>query len=187
MPLPETGPKPARGEAISLADNEFQLLRRYIEESCGICLGGEKAYLVESRLVGLLGQTGSRSYRELHLKAAGDPSHELRDRIVDAMTTRETLWFRDVYPFTILSATVFARFFEEIRTGKRKRIRVWCTACSTGQKPYSIASRCWGVLISYSAAMSQSIFPASSNAMCLPVWPGLSAPAESCSSAAPRF
>jgi len=122
-----------------LTDSEFKRLRDFIEKSCGIALGDEKAYLVENRLVGLLADAGCSSYAELYSKAVGNPQSGLRDKIVDAMTTNETSWFRDLYPFQILETVIFKRLSQELAAGKRSKIRIWCAASSTGQEPYSIA------------------------------------------------
>ncbi|HEX7511029.1 MAG TPA: protein-glutamate O-methyltransferase CheR [Chitinivibrionales bacterium] len=124
---------------IALSDAEFKQFRDFIEKSCGISLGDEKAYLVENRLVGLLTETGAATFGELYRKAVNEPQLGLRDKIVDAMTTNETSWFRDLYPFSIFENTILKQFTQEIASGKRKRIRIWCAACSTGQEPYSLA------------------------------------------------
>jgi chemotaxis protein methyltransferase CheR len=121
-----------------LTDNEFKQLRDYIENSCGISLGDEKMYLVENRLVGLLSEIGAASYAELYQKAVGGQVPGLRDKIVDAMTTNETSWFRDLYPFRLLEEVIFKQLAQELSTGTRKKIRIWCAASSTGQEPYSI-------------------------------------------------
>jgi chemotaxis protein methyltransferase CheR len=122
-----------------LTDTEFRQLREYIEKNCGIALGDEKTYLVENRLVGLLAETGSSTYADLYHKAVHQPQLGLRDKIVDAMTTNETSWFRDQYPFEILEQIILPHYAQEIASGKRRKIRIWCTACSTGQEPYGIA------------------------------------------------
>jgi len=122
-----------------LTDTEFRQLRDYIEKSCGIALGDEKAYLVENRLVGLLTETGSATFSDLYRKAVSEPGLGLRDKIVDAMTTNETSWFRDLYPFDIMETVVFKKFAEELSAGKRQKIRIWCAASSTGQEPYGLA------------------------------------------------
>jgi chemotaxis protein methyltransferase CheR len=122
-----------------LSELEFKQLREYIEKSCGIALGDEKAYLVENRLVGLLAEAGCASFGDLYRKAVGEPLLGLRDKIVDAMTTNETSWFRDQYPYEIFESTILKRFTQEISSGTRKKIRIWCAASSTGQEPYSLA------------------------------------------------
>lgn len=118
---------------------EFKLLRDYIERHCGIVLGEEKAYLVETRLAGLLAETGCRDFGSFYRLASAEDSNALRDKIVDAMTTNETLWFRDGHPFQILREVLLPEFSQQLRVGGRFRIRIWSAAASTGQEPYSIA------------------------------------------------
>lgn len=124
-------------EAIGQA--EFRLLRDYIERHCGIVLGEEKAYLVETRLAGLLAETQCPDFGSFYRLAAGENGTALRDKIVDAMTTNETLWFRDGHPFRILEEVLIPQFAAPVLAGQRFRIRIWSAASSTGQEPYSIA------------------------------------------------
>ena len=123
----------------NITSNEFKLLRDLIENACGIALGEEKAYLIETRLVGLMTETGCDDYGTFYRMVAKDPDHKLRDKIVDAMTTNETLWFRDGHPFTILRDQLLPPLGAELATGNRFRIRIWSGASSTGQEAYSIA------------------------------------------------
>lgn len=123
----------------AITPRAFQLLRDYVERECGISLDATKHYLVESRLRDLLREEGCDSYEELHTAAQADPTGRLRDRIVDALTTNETLWFRDESPFAVFQELLLPRYAEEIRAGRRQRIRVWSAAASTGQEAYSIA------------------------------------------------
>ncbi|MBL8025995.1 MAG: protein-glutamate O-methyltransferase CheR [Fibrobacteres bacterium] len=123
----------------SISANEFKLLRDYIEKSCGILVGDEKAYLIESRLSSLMAQNGCNTFAEFYQKAASDRTVGLRDKIVDAMTTNETLWFRDTHPYKVLDEVLLREFADEIAKGKRRKIRIWSAACSTGQEPYSIS------------------------------------------------
>ncbi len=125
--------------ADGIQPNEFKLLRDYIETHCGILLGEEKAYLIETRLAGLVAQTGAGDYGTFYRMAANEPGTELRDKIIDAMTTNETLWFRDQHPFQILREVMLPEYAPALANGSRFRIRIWSAACSTGQEPYSIA------------------------------------------------
>ena len=122
-----------------LDNNEFRLLRDYVEKNCGIHVDEQKAYLVETRLLPLMVENGCRTFTEFYYKAIADKSLKLRDKIIDAMTTNETLWFRDQYPYTILTQEILPAFATEIANGTRKTIRIWSAACSTGQEPYSVA------------------------------------------------
>jgi len=119
--------------------NEFHLLRDYIEQNCGIFLPEEKIYLVSTRLTSMMVESGCNSFAELYHKALADDTFRLRDKIVEAITTNETFWFRDESPFVILAEELLKKFAAEIASGKRSKIKIWCAGCSTGQEPYSIA------------------------------------------------
>lgn len=125
--------------AKQIAATEFEQMRSFIEESCGIALGENKAYLVENRLARLLLETGCETYSEFLDKARCDNNHSLRDKIIDAMTTNETLWFRDEAPYTALRELWLPRYSSRLREGLQGQLRIWSAACSTGQEPYSIA------------------------------------------------
>jgi len=122
---------------LKLDLTEFSLLRDLIEKECKIALGNEKDYLVENRLARIVAESGSSSYGEFYRKAKDDKS--LREKIVDAMTTNETLWFRDESPFVVLREQLLPELSEQLKKGVKKQIRIWSAACSTGQEPYSIA------------------------------------------------
>ncbi|MFC1516725.1 CheR family methyltransferase [Thermodesulfobacteriota bacterium] len=124
-------------EKISI--DEFRLIRDYIEKNCGIHLTDDKTYLIHSRLTTLMVENGCGSFTELYQKSRADETHALRDKIVEAITTNETFWFRDSSPFHILDEELLRQYVREIASGKRWKVRIWCSACSTGQEPYSIA------------------------------------------------
>lgn len=123
----------------TISTSEFKLLRDLIEKLCGISMGDEKAYLIETRLARLLAENGCQDFGAFYHLVANDPSFQLREKIVDAMTTNETLWFRDTHPFVILREKLLPSLAQELANGSRFRIRIWSGACSTGQEPYSIA------------------------------------------------
>lgn len=124
---------------IAINHEEFILLREYIQQECGIVVGDEKVYLIESRLARLVVETGCSSFKEFYIKAKSDFTKKLRDKIVDAMTTNETLWFRDMKPLTILKEVLIPKFIDDLKTGRKQKITIWSAACSTGQEPYSFA------------------------------------------------
>jgi len=119
--------------------DEFHLIRDYIEKHCGIHLTDDKVYLVETRLTTLMIEQGCKTFTELYRKSVNDKSNALRDKIIEAITTNETFWFRDLHPFGILNDVLFKELTDKILAGERAKIRIWCCACSTGQEPYSIA------------------------------------------------
>lgn len=116
---------------------EFDLFRELIEKECGISIGDEKAYLLETRLSRLLAENGCDNFSQFYTKTKADLS--LRNKIIDAMTTNETLWFRDNSPYVTLKEHLFPQFMDQIRKGQKKQLRIWSAACSSGQEPYSMA------------------------------------------------
>jgi len=122
---------------------EFRTLADYAHNLCGIRLDDSKKYLVESRLLGLLRETGCVSYGDLYLKAKSDRSLVLPQKIVEALTTRETMFFRDPAIFESLEKAIIPEIIERKRSAASKclksHIRILCAGCSTGQEVYSIA------------------------------------------------
>lgn len=117
-----------------IGSQDYQLFRDYLEKQCGIVLGDNKQYLVRSRLSPLLRKFSIESLAQLVAKVVNSHDRSLREAVIDAMTTNETLWFRDSYPFELLKSQLLAKF-----RGKSSPLRIWSAACSSGQEPYSIA------------------------------------------------
>ncbi|SHE89099.1 protein-glutamate O-methyltransferase CheR [Vibrio gazogenes] len=120
--------------AITISEQEYKDFCRFLESQCGIVLGDSKQYLVRSRLSPLVTKFKMDSLSTLLKEVARGVSRDLRIAAVDAMTTNETLWFRDSYPFTVLSE----RLLPELAANRRP-IKIWSAASSSGQEPYSIA------------------------------------------------
>lgn len=117
-----------------LLDNEYVLFRDFLEQQCGIVLGENKQYLVKSRLAPLMQRFGVASLSELVNKTLSPFERQLRSAVIDAMTTNETLWFRDTYPYELLKKQIFPELEKTCRT-----VKIWSAASSSGQEPYSIA------------------------------------------------
>ena len=125
---------------VSLA--EMSLVSQYVQAISGVVLGPGKEYLVRGRLGPLLDAEGARSYAELVRRARADATRRIERRIVDAITTQETSFFRDGRPWSLLAHKLLPDHFERVApqgVGGRKRLDVWCAACSTGQEVYSVA------------------------------------------------
>lgn len=129
------GPEQSRGKVLpaTIRPDDYQRFRRFLEQTCGIVLGENKQYLVASRLGQLMAQQGMADLGQLvdRLERGGG---ELRGRVIEAMTTNETSWFRDVYPFHTLVNELFPAFERE----RRNSIRIWSAGCSSGQEVYSM-------------------------------------------------
>ncbi len=121
---------------FSITPEEFREFSDFLEKSCGILLAEHKQYLVQSRLGKIMLQQNCKSLRELVARLNRPGGGVLKEEVIDAMTTNETLWFRDVHPYEILKG----RLLPELKEGNRfQKLRIWSSACSTGQEPYSIS------------------------------------------------
>jgi chemotaxis protein methyltransferase CheR len=124
---------------IKLLPEEHKPLAAYIYSICAVSLDQSKSYLIEGRLAGLVEATGCGSFSGLVQRAKSDASRALQRLIIDAITTNETLFFRDIAPFDLLRNKIVPDLIDRrARTGAA-RIRIWSAACSTGQEIYSIA------------------------------------------------
>lgn len=108
----------------------------FLEIHSGICLGANKQYLVSSRLRQLMAEHSVTTLKALVDKANARSQTALKTQVIDAMTTNETLWFRDTHPFRILKDVILPELYS--RKGNSP-LRIWSSACSTGQEPYSIS------------------------------------------------
>lgn len=120
--------------ARQLDDKSYDQFREFLEQQCGIVLGANKQYLVKSRLAPLMAKFSIESLSELVAKTLSPVERQLRAAVIDAMTTNETLWFRDDYPFELLKKRIMPEF-----AGRRTPLKIWSAASSSGQEPYSIA------------------------------------------------
>lgn len=128
---------------IKVTPYDLKIISQYILNISGIELDENKAYLIETRLSGLVKEYQCSSYWELCSRAKADPSKTIENRIVDAISTNETFFFRDIRPFEVLQHKILPDLID--RRAERSSglfpipIRIWSAACSTGQEVYSIA------------------------------------------------
>jgi chemotaxis protein methyltransferase CheR len=122
-----------------MTEIEYEKLRMKIEEKCGISMGPDKAYLLESRLGSLLAEYGLSSFGELYQMIAGSGDSDIIEKVIDAVVTNETYWFRDKAPWSVLEDILVPEYIQELADGKRSKVRIWSAACSSGQEPYSAA------------------------------------------------
>ncbi|MEM7672687.1 MAG: protein-glutamate O-methyltransferase CheR [Verrucomicrobiota bacterium] len=113
----------------------YKELVDWIERNCGIALGDSKAYLVETRFAPILIKLHCQSFEELVKKLKTSVTAALKDEIIDAITTNETLWFRDPSIWKHLEDSFLKEFLE---SGSAKK-RIWSAAASSGQEIYSLA------------------------------------------------
>ena len=122
--------------AISAPD--FDYVADLARRNAAIVLERGKEYLVESRLTPLAQKEGFSSLEDFVSQLRLDPVPGPRlGRVIDALTTNETLFFRDHHPFEALRKGVLPGLIEA--RAATKKLTIWSAACSTGQEPYSIA------------------------------------------------
>ncbi len=117
--------------------DDFELFQTLLKQRSGLVLSLDKAYLLESRLMPVA--------RKWHLKGLDDLAGQLRAKrdermikdIIEAMTTNESSFFRDVKPFDQFRQLVLPTLLAS--RSQTRRIRIWSAACSSGQEPYSLA------------------------------------------------
>ncbi|MGC8736616.1 MAG: CheR family methyltransferase [Dissulfurimicrobium sp.] len=120
-----------------ITPEQFRFFADLVRSASGISLTMGKEYLVESRLNELSKLLNLRDIDELYHKAVRQMTPQLKNQIIEAMTTNETYFFRDQHPFDALKTKVIP----ELLAGKGAdaKLKFWSAACSTGQEPYSIA------------------------------------------------
>lgn len=118
--------------SFSISPAEYNQFKQKLEQYSGIMLGDNKEYLITSRLRRLLESENLANLTELI--AGMDRNLKLKELVVDAMTTNETLWFRDDHPFKIFRE----KLLPELAKSNRP-LKIWSAACSTGQEPYSLS------------------------------------------------
>jgi chemotaxis protein methyltransferase CheR len=133
---------------VRLQGDEWKTVAQYIQSICGIQLDQNKGYLIESRLTHLVEAEGATSFGALAGMARADAGGRLERRIIDAITTGETSFFRDQAPFDLLRHKLIPDLIDaRARRGALGLpIRIWSAACSTGQEMYSIAMALTDVL-----------------------------------------
>jgi len=122
---------------MDLTTRDFDRLRKMVLAQSAIVLEPGKEYLVESRLAPIVQNEGLGSFSDLVAQIDGPDSARFCGLIVDAMTTNETSFFRDTYPWDTLREVMLPELIAA--RSSVKRLTIWCAASSSGQEPYSLA------------------------------------------------
>jgi chemotaxis methyl-accepting protein methylase len=123
------------GSPVTPLDYDF--LRKCLKERSGLVLSADKQYLVESRLLPVARKAGLATLRELVAVLKLGDAEALMTAVVEAMTTNESLFFRDKVPFEHFRSTILPALMAARRA--TRTIRIWCAAAATGQEPCSLA------------------------------------------------
>ena len=128
---------------LEMDQAEFRLWARYVYDISGIFLEPAKSYLAESRLGPLLQEFECRTFGDLYQKSRNEGAKNIEKSIIDQITTNETLFFRDKYPFEMLKFKILPEMIDckmkQAFSSSPISFRIWSAGCSTGQEVYSIA------------------------------------------------
>lgn len=130
-------PRAAAPSASSLNAEALAFVCKLVRDRSAIELDASKSYLVEARLSTLARQHGFASTTELVQEIREKRNLVLGNQLVEAMTTNETSFFRDIHPFDALRHTILPEL-RALRATQRS-LNIWSAACSTGQELYSVA------------------------------------------------
>lgn len=123
-----------------MTDADFAFLQSFMLRRSGAALWTEKRYFVQVRLAPLAAREGLADVPALVAAVRREPDGERATRVVEALQTTETLFFRDQRPFEQLEKVILPRLAAARQ--ERKVLRIWCAACASGQEAYSIAIIC---------------------------------------------
>jgi chemotaxis protein methyltransferase CheR len=128
---------------VNLSPTEFTTLRGLVHDLCGLALSADKGYLLRHRLGPVARAAGCHSFAEFLHKLAGPDGLAFREPIIEAITTKETAFFRDQHPFDAFRHDLLpqlAALIRQRRAGRQlARVRTWCAAVATGQEAYTLA------------------------------------------------
>jgi chemotaxis protein methyltransferase CheR len=122
---------------MSLEAGDFDYVCTLLRQQSGMVLEAGKEYLVETRLKPVAKQAGFASLTDLISQLRDRPLNQLHVSVVEALTTNETQFFRDIHPFEALQSSILPELFR--KRAATRQLNVWCAAASTGQEPYSLA------------------------------------------------
>lgn len=122
---------------MKISTNDFEYISKLVLDLSAIVLEKGKEYLVESRIQPLAKKEGFDSIEELVKSLRSGPKNGLSTKVVDAMTTNETSFFRDIHPFETLKKFIIPDLIK--KRAATKELNVWSGASSSGQEPYTFA------------------------------------------------
>jgi len=121
-----------------ISPDDYAFISDLLKKQSGLALGPGKEYLLESRLPSVAVTYGYDDIGALMKALRAMPSKPLVKHVCDAMTTNETMFFRDGKPFVTLEKELLPAAAKRAKALGRP-VRLWCAASSTGQEPYTIA------------------------------------------------
>jgi len=122
---------------MSISADQFRCLTSLLKEETAVVIGSDREYLVEARLSQIAIEEGCSSLTELIDRTLLAPYSPLAKRVLLALTTAETSFFRDLLPFKALEHAIIPALLEQRRL--TKTLAIWSIGCASGQEVYSVA------------------------------------------------
>lgn len=119
------------------SQRSIEFIAGLVLRKSAIVIDSSKSYLIESRLNPIAESNGLQNIDALVAALSRPGAMKLTAEVIDAMTTNESSFFRDLHPFNALRETIIPGLIEKRRS--TRTINVWSAACSSGQEVYSIA------------------------------------------------
>ncbi len=116
---------------------DFEFISQLVNKRSGLVLTEDKAYLLESRLMPVARKRGMKGLEDLISTISASKEESLLREVTEAMTTNESFFFRDIKPFETFRDVILPDLLEN--RAAKKSFRIWCSAASSGQEPYSLA------------------------------------------------
>jgi len=122
---------------MSISAEDFSFFRTWLQARSAILLEPGKEYLVETRLAPVAQKQGLADVSAVVRTLRGPAPRVLEDAVVEALTTNETSFFRDLRPFEALRKALIPELMQ--KRAAERRLDLWSAACSSGQEVYSVA------------------------------------------------
>lgn len=120
-----------------MTPEQFQFITSVIKDRSGLVVPREKMYLLETRLLPVAHRLDCKTIEDLIERYRTRREEPVAVAISEAMNTHESLFFRDNIPFDLFKSRLLPELMK--RRAQKKKFRIWCAACSSGQEPYSLA------------------------------------------------
>ncbi|HET6431090.1 protein-glutamate O-methyltransferase [Dyella sp.] len=137
MAGPQTGAGASANNGPQLRDTEFEFLRQFVYQQCGIALSEQKRQLVQGRLLRRLRALRLRDFADYCELLRRDPDAELGE-LASAISTNVTSFFREMHHYDLLVNELLPAWLAA-KKASGERLRIWSAGCSTGEEPYALA------------------------------------------------
>jgi len=124
---------------VAITDKDFEQLRDFIYNLCGMYFHTTKKYFLESRLTRRMEATASKTCQDYYLLLKSPRGSEELKYLMDEITTNETYFFRNVPQLTALETKLLPEIVEAKNKMGFRKLRIWSAASSSGEEAYTMA------------------------------------------------